>query len=136
MEKIKKLWTKYREIINYLIFGVLTTVVNIVTFYLLTALSVNWQISNVIAWITSVVFAYITNKRYVFESSNKSVWKEFLSFVYFRLLSFVIDMGCMYLMIDIMNINDLISKVVVNVLVVILNYVFSKLFVFKKKETK
>ena len=134
MQKIKDLWKQYQELINYLIFGVLTTLVNIVTFYLLTMISVDWQISNMIAWITSVLFAYITNKLFVFESKNNNIVKELVSFISFRLLSLGIDMICMYLFIDILSIPSLISKIIVNVIVVILNYVFSKLFIFKEKE--
>lgn len=136
MKRAKELWNHYHEVINYLIFGVLTTVVNIVTFYLLTAISIDWQISNIIAWIASVLFAYITNKKFVFESKEKKILKEFLSFLSFRVLSLGIDMICMYLFIDLCHISSFISKIIVNVIVIVLNYVFSKLFIFSGKEEK
>ena len=136
MKRAKELWNHYHEVINYLIFGVLTTVVNIVTFYLLTAISIDWRISNIIAWIASVLFAYITNKKFVFESKEKKILKEFLSFLSFRVLSLGIDMICMYLFIDLCHISSFISKIIVNVIVIVLNYVFSKLFIFSGKEEK
>lgn len=135
MEKIKKLCIQYKEVLLYLIFGVLTTLVNIVTYALCTkVLGINWQISNVIAWVLSVLFAYVTNRKYVFESKDANVIREMISFFAFRLLSFVLDMGFMYLFIDLMHCNDMISKIIVQVIVIVLNYVFSKLFIFKKKD--
>lgn len=134
MELIKNLYTKYREIINYLIFGVLTTVVNITTFYLLTKMSVEWELSNMIAWITSVMFAYVTNKLYVFQSKKQRIISEMITFVSFRIVSLGIDMLWMYAFITLWNINELFSKIVVNIIVVIVNYVFSKVFIFKKEE--
>ena len=98
-------------------------------------LSIELYISNIIAWILSVLFAYITNKLFVFESKNKSKTenlKEMVSFFGFRVLSLVFDMGCMFLLVDILRIGELISKVLSNILVIILNYIFSKLFIFKK----
>ena len=125
---------KYREILLYLVFGVLTTLINIISFYLLSdILNINWMISNVAAWIISVLFAYFTNKKYVFESKNKNVIKEFTSFVVCRVLSLGIDMAVMKLLIDVLSINKLFSKIVSNVIVVIANYIFSKFLIFKGK---
>ena len=133
MKKLRDLFLKYKEVIMYLIFGVLTTLVNIVSFYLLSdIIKLDWSISNVIAWIISVLFAYFTNKKYVFESDTKDVLKEFTSFIICRIISLGIDMVVMYLFIDILNINNLISKVVANIIVVIANYIFSKFLIFKK----
>ncbi len=124
---------KYKEIIYYLIFGGLTTLINIIVFYLFNDLfNVYYLVSNVIAWVVSVLFAYITNKTVVFKSDNK-VFKESVTFFIFRVISLGIDMLFMYLLIDIISIDSLIAKIIVNVIVVILNYVFSKLFIFKKK---
>ena len=130
-------YNKYREVLLYLLFGGLTTGVNIVTFFLLRQFSVEVYISNVVAWILSVLFAFITNKTFVFESKNNSRqedFKEMLSFFGFRVLSLVFDMGSMLLLLEVFHINELISKIIANVLVIILNYVFSKLFIFKKKK--
>lgn len=128
-------YNKYKEVLLYLLFGGLTTIVNILTFYIFRKLNVELYISNIIAWIISVLFAFITNKLFVFESKNKTKKeniKEITSFFGFRLLSLVFDMGAMFLLINILKINDLLSKIFANILVVILNYIFSKLFIFKK----
>lgn len=129
---------KYRETILYLFFGVLTTIVNIVTYLFFTrALGVDLLISNAIAWILAVLFAYVTNKFFVFESKNikaKFLLKEFTSFVSCRIFSGVTEMGLMYVMINIMSINDFIVKLFTNVVVVVLNFIFSKLIIFKNKK--
>lgn len=135
---MKEIVTKYKEIILYLIFGVLTTLVNILSYAFLTRIVIlDPYSSNIIAWILSVLFAYFTNRKYVFNSNKQTVVdriKEMISFYTYRLLSFAIDMAMMYLLIDMFNINDMISKIMVNVVVIILNYIFSKLFVFKDKK--
>ena len=128
-------YNKYKEALLYLVFGGLTTLVNILSFFILRQLKIEVYVSNVIAWFLSVLFAFITNKLFVFESRGKSKKeniKECVSFFGFRILSLVFDMGAMYLLLQVLNVNELLSKVVANVLVIILNYVFSKLFIFKK----
>lgn len=136
---MKNLMRKYKEIILYLVFGVLTTVVNIVTYAIFAKMAhIDYQVSTVIAWIVSVTFAYVTNKIYVFESKGKSkkeTFKEFLSFYWFRIVSLGFDIATMYIMVDLLHVNDIISKIVANVIVVISNYAFSKLFIFKKEES-
>lgn len=126
---------KYRELILYLVFGVLTTVVNIVTYYLCKQVGIEYQIGNIIAWIFSVLFAFITNKIYVFESNktdSKTLIKEISSFFSFRLLSLAMDMGCMYILVEVVAIDDMIAKIISNIIVIVANYIFSKLFIFKK----
>lgn len=137
MKKIMEIYKKYEEKINYLIFGVLTTFVNLIVYALCTKLfSINYMISNIIAWILSVLFAYITNKKYVFKSkcdSNKKVIYEIFQFFKYRVLSFIIcDMLLLCLFVELLNMNDMIAKVIIQVVVIVLNYLFSKLFVFKK----
>lgn len=128
---------KYKEILLYGIFGVLTTIVNIVVYYVCTHLfAIDYLISTIIAWFISVLFAYITNRLYVFESKSSDVIKEMLSFFSFRVLSGTLDIGIMYLFVDIFKWNDLIVKILSNIVVIILNYIFSKLFIFKKKPSK
>ncbi len=123
------------EVISYLIFGVLTTVVNIVVYYVCnTWLGINYLVSNAIAWIASVLFAYITNRKYVFESKNTSMVSELAKFVGARLSTGIMDMILMWLLVDLLHINSMVSKIVVNVLVIVLNYVLSKLFVFKEEK--
>lgn len=121
-----------REVLTYLIFGALTTIINIITYFLLTdVMNINYLFSNVIAWFLSVTFAYITNKLFVFEKSSRKVLEEAISFYGFRVASLGIDSIIMYSMVSIFKINDLLSKIVANVVVIIVNYIFSKLFTFK-----
>lgn len=127
---------KYKQTILYLIFGVLSTIVNIVTYVVCTRnLNIEFLISNWIAWIVAVLFAYITNKFFVFESKKtniKFLIKEFSSFVSCRILSGITEMILMYIMISLMSLNDFIVKIITNIVVVILNFIFSKLIIFKK----
>lgn len=131
------LFAKYKQTILYLIFGVLSTIVNILTYVFCTRnLNIEFLISNWIAWIVAVLFAYITNKFFVFESKEtniKFLIKELSSFVSCRLLSGIIEMILMYTMISLMSLNDFIVKIITNVVVVILNFIFSKLIIFKNK---
>lgn len=131
------LFAKYKQTILYLIFGVLSTIVNILTYVFCTRnLNIEFLISNWIAWIVAVLFAYTTNKFFVFESKEiniKFLIKELSSFVSCRLLSGIIEMILMYTMISLMSLNDFIVKIITNVVVVILNFIFSKLIIFKNK---
>lgn len=136
---MKKLYYKYKEIINYLIVGGLTTVVSLGSYYLcvLTFLDPNTafelQIANIISWICAVTFAYFANRKYVFESKNENKLKEAGSFYMSRVATLLMDMGIMFVLVTLLNFNDKIAKLVVQVVVTVLNYVFSKLFVFNKK---
>lgn len=131
VERISALCNKYREVIMYLIFGVLTTLVNIVVYFLFdNILHIYYLLANAIAWILSVLFAYETNRRWVFASSSQSRWKEFTMFVGCRLLSGVTDMVVMFVFVDILTIDSFIAKLVANVIVVIMNYIFSKFLIF------
>lgn len=136
MKKIVDLYKRYEEIINYLVVGVMTTLVSIVVYWIFTKLfHVNYMISNIISWILSVLFAYVTNKKFVFKSkcdSNKDVFIEVYQFFKYRILSFVIDVLLMYVFVELVTLDDMCAKVIVQIIVIILNYVFSKLFVFKK----
>ena len=138
MQKIKELFFKYKEQILYVVFGAFTTVVNIVTFAVCTDLfHAGTYSSNLIAWILSVAFAYITNKIWVFESNVhdfKGIMREIVSFVGARLLTLGMDMVIMYIGIDMMHINKLVTKILANVVVIVANYIFSKLFIFKKAD--
>lgn len=126
---------KYKEGIFYLFFGGCTTLVNIISFMIFRGFHVDKYVSNILAWVLSVLFAFITNKLFVFESRGKKFsesLKEAISFFGFRILSLIFDMGIMYVFIDLLNINELFSKIFSNIFVIIINYVFSKLFIFKK----
>ena len=127
---------KYKEVISYLFFGGCTTLINIISFMLFRAFNINMLVSNALAWIVSVLFAFVTNKLYVFDSRNVEFKKTLMECFYFficRLLSLAFDMGFMYLLVETLKSNELFSKIVSNIIVVIINYVFSKLFIFKKK---
>lgn len=137
MNKIKDLLKKYKFIILYGIFGVLTTVINIVSYSLLfEVFGVSNVVSNIIAWILSVLFAFITNKLWVFDSKSlefKLFLKELGNFTVCRLATGVLDLGIMFVGVDLLMGPAIILKVISNIIVIILNYIMSKLFVFKKK---
>ena len=140
MSKIKELYQKYKEIINYLIFGVLTTVVSLVTYYICvytildTDNAVQLQIANVISWIISVAFAYITNRKFVFESKEKNKIKEASKFVTSRIATLIMDMAIMYVGVTALKFNDKIMKLISQVVVIVMNYILSKILVFKKEK--
>jgi putative flippase GtrA len=120
-----------RELVLYVIFGTFTFFVNVITYFIFEdVLGINYLVSNVLAWFFSVLFAYVTNRIWVFESKSPDILKEMALFFGGRIFSGAVDTGLMYLFIDVLMIGDLISKIVVQVIVVILNYVFSKLIVF------
>lgn len=138
---IKGLYLEYKEIINYLIFGVLSTVVNFASYFIFAKLfHIDEVVSSGLSWFCAVLFAYITNKIFVFESKTKTVKefiKEMISFFACRVLSGILcDVGTFALMVKVLNINDIIAKIVTQIMVVILNYVLSKLVIFKKKSEK
>jgi len=138
LEKIKEIYFKYKEIINYLIVGGIITVLNYVLYFIFTRLfSIDEIVSNGLAWFFSVLFAYITNKIFVFGSKKKdkkTVLKEISSFFTLRIVSGILcDVGTFALMVKVLGINDLISKIITQIMVIILNYIFSKFIVFKKK---
>ena len=133
---IKKYYLKYKEIINYLIIGALTTVISLIVYYalVLTILdpgkSLELQIANVVSWIFAVLFAYFTNRKYVFESKNKG-YGEMIKFFLSRISTLLIDMLLMYIFVSCLKFNDKIMKVIVQIIVIVLNYVLSKFIVFK-----
>lgn len=135
---IKDLANKNREVILYIVFGVATTVINIVTYYIFARIiGVSVIEASIIAWIISVVFAYFTNKIWVFRSKTwkpDELFKEFLSFVTARLATGALDIGIMFLFVTMLGFNDIIIKVLSNVIVIILNYILSKLLVFREKK--
>ena len=158
---VDKFFTK--EIISYVFFGVLTTAVILLTFYLFKQLfiSIGWEgvlnlvipensrilevfsggseylDANCIAWVAGVIFAFVTNKLWVFDSKSwkpSVAGKEFTGFIGARIFSFVVETLIMFVMVSLLHFSDFIAKVVVGIIVVILNYVFSKLLIFKKNK--
>ena len=142
--KIMELFVKYKDIILYLFFGVCTTVVNVVTYWGLSELSlfpkgINAVANTWIAWFVSVVFAYVTNRKWVFESKVsgiKAIIGEIGAFFACRVTTGIMDAVIMYVFVDRMHFNNMLVKILSNVLVIILNYVGSKLLVFRKKKDK
>ena len=137
MKFISKMMKKYQSLISYAVFGVLTTIVNIITYNVCySKIGIGNTVSNVIAWILAVAFAYVTNKIWVFDSKS---WKwsvlkrEVTAFVSCRLATGIMDIVIMFLCVDIMDMPAMIMKLLSNILVIILNYIFSKLIIFKKK---
>ena len=137
MQKIKKLVIKYKEIINYLIFGVLTTIVSLGTYYGSVYTFSNdgfqLQVANVISWIAGVIFAYVTNRKFVFESKEKNKLKEASKFVASRVATLLMDMIIMFIGVTTLKFNDKIIKLLSQILVIVANYVLSKIIVFKKE---
>ena len=134
--KLSSLWSKYRDIIVYLFFGGLTTIVNYAVYFALyNVAAYSGIISNAVAWTASVIFAYVVNKLFVFESKS---WKkeifvpEFIKFFGLRFFSGLAETLLIFLFVDILNFNGNITKLILSVFVVIANYIFSKIYVFKK----
>lgn len=149
---MKEFFKKHREIISYILFGVLTTVVNLVFFKVFDLIlgSELYLITNIISWCAAVIFAYITNKLWVFEAKSreaKTVIKELIGFVGARVFSLAVEEAGLWLLIDVCNMSrisldilsftvsgNMIAKLIMQVAVVILNYVFSKFIIFAKKK--
>ena len=140
MNKIFELYKKYKEIINYLIVGGLTTVVSMAIFYgsTWTFLDGNdafeLQVANVLSWVGAVLFSYFANRVFVFESKEKNIFKELMAFLSSRVVTLLLDMGTMFVLSTLLHINYNFSKIVAMVLVTVGYYVIRKAFVFKKKE--
>lgn len=136
VQKLRSLVEKYWDILTYLVFGVLTTVVNYLIYLpMFNLCGISAAVSNIIAWIGAVIFAFLTNKPFVFHShdwSAKTVVPELTKFVSCRLASGVLETVILLLTVDCLHWNGNIWKLVTQVLVIILNYVGSKLLVFKK----
>ena len=137
LEKIKSLVQKHWDIISYLFFGGLTTLVNFVIYYpCYNWLNISATLSNVIAWAVAVAFAYLTNKPFVFHShdwSMKTVCPELAKFVGCRIGSGLLETALIFLTVELLHLNGTVMKLLLAVIVVILNYVGSKLLVFRKK---
>ena len=128
-------YKKYREVIDYIIFGGLTTLVNLIAFYIFDTL-IGWPylVANAIAIILSILFAYVTNKIFVFRTKElgaKENVLEFIKFIGFRGVSGLADMMTMWILVDLITVDTNIAKLLTQFIVVVLNYVFSKFFIFK-----
>ena len=135
---IKNLWFKYKELFFYGVFGVGATVINIVSYRVLanTFGKKYFLIANIIAWILAFIFAFITNKLFVFESRSwetQIAMKEFVGFLSARLATGILDTVLMWLFVSIISLDDTLSKIIINILVIIINYIASKFFILKKE---
>lgn len=137
--KIKNI--NYKELIAYFVVGVLTTLVSLGTYYIVTStfldplVPIELQIANVLSWILAVIFAYFTNRKYVFKSKEENKIKEGSKFILSRLVTLLLDMLTMFLLVSILSMNDKIAKIISQILVIIGNYLISKLIVFKKNNS-
>ena len=137
---IQGLYFGYKEVINYLVFGVLAMIVNFVSYYIFAKmLNLDEVISSGLSWFCSVLFAYITNKLFVFESKTDTLKAFLIEIIFWKIDIFSLsgalcDVGTFALMVKVFHINDIFSKVVTQVMVVIVNYLFSKLIIFRKKK--
>ena len=144
MEKISDIYKKYNEIINYMIFGILATIISLGVKWglLFTVLDQSngfeLQVAVVVSWILAFLFAYITSRKYVFKSKNQNKSKEFFSFFVARITTLLIEMFIMWFFVTLLKLNSDLWVIFFTILsqcaVVIGNYVFSKLFVFKKAD--
>lgn len=129
---------KYKEIILYLIVGGLTTLINVVSYWIFAhPVLLNTVISTVLAWFVSVLFAFFANKIVVFESKSyeKRIFvKEMLLFFVSRAATGALDVAIMYIFVDLLLFNDLVMKIISNIVIIILNYIISKFLVFGKKK--
>ena len=133
----KILLLKYKDIVLYLFFGVCTTLVNVIAYWICAhPLDINTMTSTIIAWVLAVLFAYITNRNWVFQSeahTSKDILKEIISFFGCRFATGIVDWACMFIFVQLFCLNDIFVKAATNVLVVVLNYVASKIIIFRKK---
>lgn len=140
MKFLAELYRKYKEIINYLIVGVLTTVINLIVYYVLAAFFLNpdsavqLQAANIISWILAVAFAYIANRKYVFESKSRNYKREIITFLGARFFTLLLDMLCMFVMVTLRGMNDRIAKIISLVIVIVSNYFLSKFLVFNQEK--
>ena len=136
MNNIIKIISRYKSVILYLFFGGCTTIINVVSYWILAhGIQINVMISTVIAWFNAVIFAFITNRKWVFESEvrlHKEILKELFAFFVCRITTGMVDFLCMFVFVDILKAYDLLVKILANIVVIIFNYIASKWFIFRK----
>lgn len=138
MEFVSKIYKKYKEAIDYLFWGGVAFLLSMILFYLFAnIMEIYEQIANILSWIICVIFTYLTNRIFVFQSKVKgikNVFKEFKDFVTARLLTLVMENVILFIMIDLLTINNMLAKLVGQFVVIVSNYILSKLWIFKKKK--
>ena len=136
--KLSNLYNKYREVIMYLIFGVLSTLINIGCHFVFTHTifdpnnEIQLAITVVLSWIITIIFVYFTNRKYVFISTETNKLKEFIKFVLARITTLLMELVILYVSVSLLHFNDLVMKIIAQFVVIVSNYVFSKLVIFKK----
>ena len=140
MEKLKQLWKKHKELILYVFFGGCTTLINIISYFACRELMYLPVVpADVLAWVVSVIFAYVTNKLFVFESKSwrlMLVLKEGAAFLAARVFSLGVDVAMLYVTVTVLGWWELPMKVLANVVVIVINYIFSKWIIFRKDAAK
>lgn len=135
--KIFEILKSYKAVILYLVFGGITTIVNILTYAIcFKVLGMENVVANIIAWLFAVIIAYITNKIWVFESKSLDIKKllyELISFFGCRIITGIVDLIIMYIAVDEMQLNAIVMKIIANIVVIVSNYLASKYLIFKKK---
>lgn len=135
--KLKEMMEKYKDIVPYAIFGILTTIINIVVYlFLAHILKKEIMLSTLAAWFFSVLFAYVTNRKWVFHSgilTFSNIIREAVAFFICRLATGMADILIMFVFVNIFHFNDLFIKIISNIAVIILNYVASKWIIFNHK---
>ena len=140
MEKLKQLWKKHKELILYVFFGGCTSLINIISYFACRELMHLPVVpADVLAWLVSVIFAYVTNKLFVFESKSwrlMLVLKEGAAFLAARVFSLGVDVAMLYVTVTVLGWWELPMKVLANVVVIVINYIFSKWIIFRKDAAK
>lgn len=133
---ISKIWSKFvnQESVTYILFGVMTTLVDWVTYAVLREIGIDYRIATAVSWIIAVIFAFVTNKIFVFQSYEFHLgylWKEFISFVTCRAATGIFTLLVMIVMVEWMHLNEFFGKVIISAISLVLNYLLSKLYIFK-----
>ena len=141
MKKLKELILHFYQnvVIRYVFFGGCTTLVNLVCFFVLRKCRVELNIANLISIITAILFAYVVNSRYVFQDkceTFKDHIRPFCKFISARLVTMVIEVGGVWLLVEVCKMNDMAGKFITQFIVLALNYIFSKFFVFTTGKSK
>ncbi len=131
LRKIKLFLKKYQSFLIYFLVGLIVTFANILSYSIYRLINNNYLLNVVLAWITSLIVAFLLNKILVFKTKKVNILKEFKNFTLVRLITLGVEVFLMYLLVDLLNIHDLISKLLVTTIIFLLNYFCSKIFVFK-----
>lgn len=129
---VKKLYFKYEKFLIYFIVGSIATLINALSYYFYRMVINTYEINVILSWITSLLFAFYMNRKYVFKSKNKVI-KEFINFTISRLLTLFLELIFMYILVDLVKMNDMFAKLINLIIVFICNYLLSKFLVFRKK---